>query len=178
MIKIVVGNMFDYPGAYLLVGSNIRGHCTKPTSLVSQSLQYLEPEELIEYQEDVKTDGKYGDIVFYSMKDEAPFRKLLIGFPGTGHQETFEQVIVNAISTVTVFGFQGVEPTITIPLLGTNVGGLSLGEWAEGFNKAIARLTENHTKGSMFVGDITIVCKTNEQKDYLDKTILPYPEIA
>lgn len=178
MIKIVVGNMFDYPSTFLLVGSNVRGHCEKSTSLVSQSLKYLAPEELAEYQEDLKKEGKYGDVVFYSMKEGAPFETLLIGYPGTGHQETFEEMIANAVATITVFGFQGMKPAMTMPLIGTNVGGLSLEEWAEGFNKAIARSTKNHTKASLFVEDITIVCKTQEQADYLSKTILPYPEVV
>jgi len=63
MINIVIGNMFDYPSTYLLIGSNIRGHCECKTSLMSQALPYLQEEELIEYNEDSKTISKYGDVL-------------------------------------------------------------------------------------------------------------------
>ncbi|MFZ2863864.1 MAG: hypothetical protein WA440_03855 [Ignavibacteriaceae bacterium] len=177
MIKIVVGNMFDYPSTYLLVGSNIRGHCESKTSLMSQALPYLKDEELLEYKEDSKTVSKYGDVLTYYMKDNAPFTGLLIGFPGTGHPESFEQMIVNTIASVNILGFMGTASGITMPLVGHSKTGLTLDEWVTGFNNAIARLTEKHTKGQLFVGDITIVCKTQEQANYLNKTILPYPEV-
>ncbi len=175
---MVVGNMFDYPSTYLLVGSNIRGHCESKTSLMSQALPYLEEEELLEYNEDSKTILKYGDVLTYSMKETAPFKKLLIGYPGTAHLESFEQMIVNAIASVNIIGFMGAQAnSITMPLVGCSATGLTLDEWAEGFNKAVARLTEKHTKGPLFLEEIIIVCKTQEQADYLNKTILPYPEV-
>lgn len=40
MIKIVIGNMLDYPARYLFIGSNVRGHCENPTSNVMQILPH------------------------------------------------------------------------------------------------------------------------------------------
>ena len=168
-IKILIGNMLGYSADYLLVGSNVRGHCEAPTSLVSQILDLLEPEELVEYKEDVKTVGRYGDVVFYQAKNDAPFNTILIGYPGTAHQETFEQMIRNALATVIVLGFQLQRAmTLTMPLVGHSVTGLSLEEWTEGFNKALSK--QNVTQLA-FIGDINVVCKTEEQAEFIRKTI-------
>lgn len=169
-VNVVVGNMLDYPAECLLVGSNVRGHCEAPTSLVSQILDLMEPEELVEYKEDIKTVGRYGDVVFYQAKNNAPFSTILIGYPGTAHQETFEQMIKNALATVIVLGFQLQRAmTLTMPLVGHSVTGLSLEEWAEGFNKALSK--QNVTQLA-FIGDINVVCKTEKQADFIRKTIL------
>jgi len=73
------------------------------------------------------------------MKDTAPFKTLLIGYPGTAHLESFEQMIVNAIASVNIIGFMGSQSnSITMPLVGCSKTGLTLDEWGEGFNQAIS----------------------------------------
>jgi len=168
-VKIVVGNMLDYPAHYILVGSNVRGHCESPTSLVSQILDLMEPEELAEYKDDIKTVGRYGDVVFYQAKNTAPFNTILIGYPGTAHQESFEQVLENTIALMTILGFQLMKTIgLTLPLVGCSKTGLTIDEWAESFHKVFAK---RGPQDPDFVGDINIVCKTEEQAEFIRKII-------
>jgi len=65
--------------------------------------------------------------------------------------------------------------SITMPLIGTNVGGLTLDEWVESFNKVLKEYDEGNT-AFKFIKEITIVCKTEEQAKFLsEKIVLTYP---
>lgn len=173
IIKIVVGNMFDYPANYLLVGSSVRGHCEKPTSNVMQVLTHLEQESLNEYSLANKTLQKYGTGKYYACVETSPFNLIFIGYPGTGHQESFEDMLYSALLQTHLTGFITGMVTVTMPLIGTNVGGLSLEEWVESFNKVLTKYNNHNVK---FVQEITIVCKTDEQAKFLsDKIVLTYP---
>jgi len=176
MIKIVIGNMFDYPSSCLLVGSNVRGHCKSPTSLMSQVLPLLDEDSLENYKIESKVVSEYATVVVYYFKTGNNFDKLLVGYPGTAHQTTFQEMMENALATLNVDGFGGENTDVTMPLIGHSKTGLTLVEWADSFNAAIADRTEGHTRPGRYMTDITIVCKTQEQADYLNKTILPYPE--
>ena len=101
MIKIVVGNMFDYPANYLLVGSSVRGHCEKPTSNVMQVLPLFDEESREEYKIVNQTLQEYGKGKYYSCVESSPFRLIFIGYPGTGHQESFEEMLYNGITSNT-----------------------------------------------------------------------------
>lgn len=168
-VNIVVGNMLNYPAECLLVGSNVRGHCEAPTSLVSQILDLLEPEELVLYENDNKTVRDYGEVNFYIAKNEVSFNAILIGYPGTGHQESFEKMLKNAFAHLLVHGFQtGRLMTLTMPLVGHSKTGLTLEEWVESFHKV---LKKEFDEDPGFIGDINVVCKTEEQAEFIRKTI-------
>jgi len=165
--------MFDYPSGYLLVGSNVQGHCESPTSLISQVLPRLKDNEVEEYKTNNLKNHEYGSIDTYVFKKEEPFGLLLVGYPGTGHLDSFKLMMKNVISILTIDGFGGSDTSITMPLVGCSKTGLTIDEWAEGFNAGI----RDQLKDKEFIRGITIVCKTKEQKDFLDNTILPYPEV-
>lgn len=177
MIKIVVGNMFDYPAARLFIGSNVRGHCTKPTSTVMQILEHLTKEDRAEYEKNNQVLQEYGTGEFYVCKDECPFEMVFIGYPGTGHQESFEKMLEYGLKALNVMGIRGGPVDVTMPLIGTNVGGLDLEEWAESFNRVL-KLYKSGNPFFQAVEQITIVCNTEEQAKFLSDKIIPtYPEV-
>jgi len=168
MIKIVVGNMFDYPSGYLLVSSNVRGHCESPTSLMSQVLPRLPDDEVEEYKTNNLANHEYGSVDTYLFKNEEPFEFLLVGYPGTAHLDSFQLMMENVISILTIDGVSGANTSITMPLVGCSKTGLTIDEWAEVFNNVV----KDQSANAEFIRDITIVCKTKEQKDFLDRIIL------
>lgn len=176
MIKIVVGNMFDYPAEYLFIGSNVRGHCEKPTSNVMQVLDLFTEEDREEYELVNQTLQKYGTGNFYVCKKGSPFGTVFIGYPGTGHQESFEKMLTFGLISVKVMRMMAPGMvSITMPLIGTNVGGLDLEEWVESFNKVLKEYDEGNP-AFKFIESITIVCKTDEQAKFLlEKIVLTYP---
>ncbi len=175
IVRIIVGSMLDYPAGYLFIGSNVRGHCENPTSNVMQVLPLLEPESRGEYARHNKELQEYGTGSVYACTEDAHFNLIYIGYPGTGHQESFEKMLDYGLNIVNILGLKTGATNISMPLIGTNVGGLDLNEWCEGFNKV---LTEYDEKDVKFIEAVTIVCNTEEQATFLKKTISPFHRIV
>ena len=171
MIKIVIANMFDFPSRFLLIGSNFRGHCEKPTSLVSQVLPYFDSESLADYDRRTKEIQKLGTGWTYRLKEGSPLSLVYIGYPGTGHQPSFEKMLCGFFTDVDTIGLRGGDSDITMPLVGTSVGGLNLKEWVESFNRVAKDYNEQNKY--TWITTVTIVCTTPEQKELIDKKISP-----
>ncbi|RKY90457.1 MAG: hypothetical protein DRQ01_09160 [Ignavibacteriae bacterium] len=171
MIKIVVANMFDFPSRFLLIGSNFRGHCEKPTSLVSQVLPYFDSESLADYDRRTKEVQKLGTGWTYRLKEGSPFSLVHVGYPGTGHQPSFEKMLFGFFTDVDTICLRGGDSDITMPLVGTSFGDLSLEDWAESFNRVAKDYIELNTY--TWIDTVTIVCTSQERKEFIDKKIYP-----
>lgn len=171
MIKIVVANMFDFPSRFLLVGSNNREHCEKPASLVSQVKPYFDPESIENYEKRSHDIQKPGTGWAYTMKERSPFSIVYVGYPGTGHQPTFEKMLCKFFTEVDNICLRGGDSDITMPLVGTSSRGLSLGKWAESFNRVAKYYTE--TQKYTLINTLTIVCTNQTKKEIIDRKIPP-----
>ncbi len=171
MIKIVVANMFDCPSRFLLIGSNNRRHCEKPASLISQVLPYFDPESLANYEKRSQDIQNLGSGWTYTMKEGSPFSLVYVGYPGTGHQPSFEKMLCGFFTDVDKICLRGGDSDITMPLIGTSIGGLSLEEWVESFNRVAKDYIE--IKKYIWIDTVTIVCTTQGKKEFIDKKISP-----
>ena len=171
MIKIVIANMFDCPSRFLLIGSNNRRHCEKPASLVSQVLPYFDSESLADYDRRTKEVQKLGTGWTYRLKEGSPFSLVYVGYPGTGHQPSFEKMLCGFFTDVDKICLRGGDSDITMPLVGKSTGGLSLGEWVESFNRVAKDYIEINKY--ICIDTVTIFCTTQEKKEFIDKKISP-----
>lgn len=97
VIKVSGGNVFDFTADTLLVQSNIHKPCEKPSSLMSQAFALAG--EAFKNQFDFETRKgpiSYGDVLILNPEGLSDrFRNICVGFPGTGHQDSFIRMLKN-----------------------------------------------------------------------------------
>jgi len=171
-ITILVGNVFETTADILLVQSNIHKPCEKPSSLMSQAFTLAGDKFKDTFDLETREGSlEYGDVLIMRPENLSDrFMNICVGFPGTGHQESFNRMLQNLFS----FGFSLAgklkrRVTLSAPLVGTNVGGLSIEEFMESLNSKILKLKES---GNFRRFDtINIVVKNDEEKELLESLL-------
>ena len=160
-IIISVGSIFDKENAsdVLFVGSNSRGACDSPGAVLSQVMRVGGCDVTSSIRGGLQgvnnspSDWSVGSKIFVhlpktSQSNKLLFKDLLIGFHLTGDLKTLKRMFNS-----TFWGFlpysQGVEGTssITLPLMGTNVGGVSVVDWGNALKESLEKLYEEDTLG-------------------------------
>ncbi len=54
------------------------------------------------------------------LKERSPFSIVFVGYPGTGHQPTFEKMLCGFFTDVDKICLRGGDSDITMPLVGTS----------------------------------------------------------
>ena len=171
-INISVGNVFEIAADILLVQSNIHQPCEKPSSLMSQAFNLAGDKfkDTFDY-ETRESSLNYGDVLIMQPENLSQrFMNICVGFPGMGHPESFNRMLKSLFSFgISVAGKLKRRVTLSTPLVGTNVGGLSIEEFMEGFNSNILQLKESGNYRRF--DTINIVVKNHEEKELVESLL-------
>ena len=132
-------SVFKIPADAIVVSSNVRGACAKRNSLISQAFSLAGNEFKNDFEQDMRFLPKYGEVrLFDSYNLSHLFRKIMVAFPGTGSADDMLIVFKTILDTMALQNLY----SISIPLIGTKVGGISVKEWASQFNIALNQYYE------------------------------------
>lgn len=176
-IQVLISNVFDISADILLVQSNIHKPCEKPTSLMSQTFSLAGDKFKQTFDFETK-EGRlsYGDVLILNPENLSDkFMNICVGFPGTGNPESFDLMLQNLFS----FGFSLAgklkrRVSISSPLVGTNVGGLSIEEFMTGFNERLSLLKE---RGDFRRFDTFNFAAKNQEQKALIESLLQFKTI-
>ena len=132
-------SVFKMAADAVVVSSNIHGACPKRNSLMSQAFSLAGEDFKNDFEQDMRFTPKYGEVrLFDSYKLNHLFKKIMVTFPGTGSAGDMLIVFKTILDTMASLKLY----SISIPLIGTNVGGISVSEWAKQFNIALNQYYE------------------------------------
>lgn len=138
-ITISKGDIFDFPADVLFIGSNLYGACESPGAVLSQVMSHGGSSFTMRVRgmlKEINGNIEHSTSVFHIPAEggllEKGFKGVALGFPPTGSVDGFVETLQNLRIS---YGFTQKPLTITMPLVATNVGGISIADWVTSIRK-------------------------------------------
>jgi len=169
-VRICEGDIFTFPGDLLLIISNIYGDCKGQNAMISQVLKHGGTNLVMQFRGFMNEIRGNRDLLgtthifpTHGKLKEMGFNCLILGYPITGNKDSLLEVFRHIR---THFRFEE-KPTLslTLPLIGTNVGGVTIEEWISMF-KAFVDELKNSSDNNIHQINLSILPNKLSEHDY------------
>ena len=131
-------SLFKIAAKALVISSTLNGSYSK-SSLVLQTIWGAGKEFKNDFEQDILRPAKSGEVRFFSSYDlNEKFDTIMVFFPGEMKESDLQKFFRKLLNTMT----SKLIESVSLPLVGINMGGISGKNWAKQFNIALNEFYE------------------------------------